>query len=70
MAVALIAVSSAAVAQESGSRDEQAACRSDSRRFCRKVDPDTGTHGILMCLKENKAKLSRSCRTVLETHGH
>ena len=71
MSAFLVVVSSAALAQESsaGSRDEQAACRSDSRRFCRTVDPDSGTHGILTCLKQNRSKLSRACRGVLESHG-
>jgi hypothetical protein len=71
MSAFLVVVSSAALAQESsgGTRDEQAACRSDSRRFCRTVDPDSGTHGILTCLKQNRSRLSRACRGVLESHG-
>jgi hypothetical protein len=72
MSVFLVAATSAAAAQGSssgGTRDEQAACRSDSRRFCRTVDPDSGTHGILTCLKQNRSKLSRACRGVLESHG-
>jgi hypothetical protein len=67
----LIAASSAALASEPhGTREEQAACRSDSRRFCRTIDPDTGTHGILTCLKQNRSKLSRACRGLLESNGH
>ncbi len=54
---------------EQGSRDEQAACRSDTRRFCRAVDPDSGTFGILNCLKQNRSRLSRACRALLESHG-
>jgi hypothetical protein len=69
MPVFLIA-SSAALAQDAGgSRDDQAACRADTRRFCRTVDPDAGTFGILNCLKQNRTKLSRACRGVLESHG-
>lgn len=67
LSAVFIAASSAAFAQ--GGRDEQAACRSDTRRFCRSVDPDSGTHGILMCLKQNRARLSRACRGLLESHG-
>jgi hypothetical protein len=52
-----------------GTREEQAACRNDTRRFCRSVDPDSGTHGILNCLKQNRSKLSRACRGLLESHG-
>jgi hypothetical protein len=65
----VMAASSAAVAQEKGTREEQAACRSDTRRLCRSVDPDAGTFGILACLKQNRSKLSRACRGVLESHG-
>ena len=71
MSAMLIAASSAAFAVDApGTRDEQAACRSDSRRFCRAIDPDSGTHGILTCLKQNRSKLSRACRGLLESHGH
>ena len=65
----LLAASSPAFAQQ-GTRDEQAACRSDTRRLCRSVDPDAGTHGILLCLKQNRERLSRACKAVLESHGH
>ena len=69
LSAVLAAATSAAVAQEQGTREEQAACRADSRRFCRSVDPDSGTHGILLCLKQNRSRISRACRTVLESHG-
>jgi len=65
----MLLAASPAFAQEQASRDEQAACRGDTRRFCRAVDPDSGTFGILNCLKQNRAKLSRACRGVLESHG-
>ena len=67
---AMLLASSAATAEDTrGTRDEQAACRGDSRRYCRSVDPDSGTHGILTCLKQNRSKLSRACRGLLESHG-
>jgi hypothetical protein len=70
MSAILVASTSAAFAEDHrGTRDEQAACRADSRRFCRTVDPESGTHGILTCLKQNRSKLSRACRGVLESHG-
>ena len=70
MSAMFIAASSAAFAEnERGTRDEQAACRSDSRRFCRTIDPDSGNHGILTCLKQNRSKLSRACRGLLESNG-
>ena len=58
-----------APANAQGSRDEQAACRADTRRFCRSLDPDSGTFGILNCLKQNRPKLSKACRALLESHG-
>jgi hypothetical protein len=67
MSAALVAMCAPAIAQ--GSRDEQAACRADTRRFCRSIEPDSGTFGILNCLKQNRAKLSRACRALLESHG-
>jgi hypothetical protein len=67
LAALLVATSAPVSAQ--GSREDQAACRSDTRRFCRTVDPDSGTFGILNCLKQNRAKLSKACRGVLESHG-
>jgi hypothetical protein len=57
------------VAAQEGTPEQQAACRGDTRRFCRKVDPDQGTHGILNCLRQNRAKLSKTCRNLLESHG-
>jgi hypothetical protein len=70
MSALWIAASSAAIAEDlRGTRDEQAACRGDARRFCRSVDPDSGTHGILICLKQNRSKLGRACRGLLESHG-
>jgi hypothetical protein len=54
---------------QQGTREQQAACRGDTRRFCRKVDPDQGTFGILSCLRQNRAKLSKACRNLLESHG-
>ncbi len=59
----------AAAAPQQGTREQQAACRGDTRRFCRAVDPDQGTFGILNCLRQNRAKLSKSCRNLLESHG-
>ena len=54
---------------QQGTAEQQAACRGDTRRFCRSVDPDSGTFGILSCLRQNRAKLSKACRNLLESHG-
>lgn len=53
----------------SGTPEQQAACRPDVRRLCRKVAPEMGDAGYLACLKEHRAKLSATCRNLLESHG-
>jgi hypothetical protein len=52
----------------SGSEQEQQACTRDVQRFCRKL-MDQGDFTILACLKENRPKLSSTCRDVLVSHG-
>lgn len=63
----LLAAASAAIAQSGPSREEQLACRSDASRLC-------ATHigkppEMNACLRDNKAKLSDSCRKVVEARG-
>ncbi len=62
-----IPVSTGAMAH-SGSEQEQQACSRDVQRFCRKL-MDQGDFTILACLKENRPKLSTTCRDVLVSHG-
>jgi hypothetical protein len=52
--------------QHPGTAEEQAACRPDVRRLCRSVQAGGDYLG---CLKQNREKLSRACRGVLEKHG-
>ena len=50
-----------------GTPQEQNACSRDASRLCRK---DLGNDGAVQsCLQANRAKLSRSCRKVFESHG-
>ena len=50
-----------------GSPQEQKACSRDASRLCRK---DLGNDGAVQgCLQANRAKLSRSCSKVFESHG-
>jgi hypothetical protein len=65
---AMIGLTTVAIAQ-SGTPEEQGACRPDVRRFCYKVKEAEGPSAYLQCLQEHRAKLSGSCRTVLESHG-
>ncbi len=62
-----VPVSTGAMAR-SGTAQEQQACTRDVQHFCRKL-MDQGDFTILACLKENRAKLSPSCRYVLVSHG-
>src|SRR5205814_6957746 len=56
-----------AQAVHQGTSQEQQACSRDASRFCRK---DLGNDGaVQQCLQGNRAKLSRSCKAVFESHG-
>lgn len=67
-AVTLTAVTSSAFAQgHMGTSQEQNACSRDASRLCRK---DLGNDGAVQgCLQANRAKLSKSCSKVFESHG-
>jgi hypothetical protein len=69
LAAALLVLSSSAMAQLSGTPQEQAACRPDVRRFCYKIKEGGGSDAFLQCLQEHRPKLSARCRAVLESHG-
>ncbi len=67
---ALILISGAASAQHQvgphNAQDDDA-CRGDAHRFCRDAIPDQ--FRVLSCLQINRAKLSRACGAVLQSHG-
>ena len=57
-------------AQQYGAQ-ERTACRQDVRRFCQaelQRNPND-TLSITGCLQANRAKISRSCRNTLASHG-
>ena len=54
---------------QSGTPEEQAACRPDVRRFCYKLKEDAGSTAFLECLQAHRARLSKPCLHVLESHG-
>jgi hypothetical protein len=58
-----------ALAQSSGTPEEQDSCRPDVRKFCSKVDPAGGDTAFLTCLEDNRDKLSKKCLAVLTDHG-
>ena len=50
-----------------GTPQEQAACRRDASRFCRQQL--AGDFAVQQCLQQNRARLSRSCQQVFQSHG-
>mgnify|MGYP001556535563 CR=1 FL=1 len=65
--VAAVAAPTPSFAQQAPSRAEQLACRSDAQKFCREQIGNPPQMNA--CLKSNKAKLSESCRSVVEARG-
>jgi hypothetical protein len=63
--VPLLLMVSAASAQQQKS---DAGCARDVTRHCRAVMND-GDMAVLACLKQNRAKLSKTCEKVLTDHG-
>ena len=58
---------SQAGAQSGPTPQEQMACRSDAGKFC--AEHVGKPPQMNACLRANKAKLSDSCRKVVEAHG-
>ncbi len=66
LAVALL-VTSIPVAMAQGTSQERQACTRDAQRFCRQ---DLGNEGAVQnCLQTNRARLSKACSRVFESHG-
>ncbi|MBX9648860.1 MAG: cysteine rich repeat-containing protein [Xanthobacteraceae bacterium] len=63
----LFAAGSPATAQSGPSPQEQMACRSDAGKFC--AEHIGKPPQMNACLRDNKAKLSDSCRKVVESRG-
>ena len=68
LSAAIMGISSMALAQ-SGTPEEQAACRPDVRKFCHKIKVSEGDAAFVECLKANRAELSKDCRAALESNG-
>jgi hypothetical protein len=66
-ALVLLSACTAASAQSGPNREEQMACRSDAGKFC--AEHIGKPPQMNACLRENKAKLSDSCRKVVESRG-
>lgn len=61
-------VSSLAAAQ-SGTPQEQSACRPDVRRFCGRLPPGASEMDYFNCLELHRDDLSKRCLGVLVDHG-
>jgi hypothetical protein len=61
-------LSSAAMAQHSGTEQEQRACAGNVHRYCRSVLTQ-GDFAVLACLQQHREKLTASCKRVLTDHG-
>lgn len=64
----MFAMSSTAFA-ESAAPGQRDACRPDVRRFCHKLKEADGDTAFVECLRGNFDKLSKQCRTVLESNN-
>jgi hypothetical protein len=68
LALALLTAGAASAGAQSGpSPQEQMACRSDAGKFC--AEHIGKPPQMNACLRENKTKLSDSCRKVVESRG-
>jgi len=66
-ALALTAMSASVALAQAPTAQERAACRSDATKFCASfIGKPEQMNG---CLRDNKAKLSDSCRKVVEARG-
>ena len=63
--VPFLLMASGASAQQRQGHD---ACARDVSRFCR-AQMDQGDMVVLGCLKQNRARLSKTCAKVLADHG-
>jgi hypothetical protein len=68
LSAAFILASSSTFAQ-SGTPEEQAACRPDVRQFCHAIKEQDGDDAFLACLELHRDNLSVACRNVLKDHG-
>jgi len=68
LALSLSALPSFAQAQgHMGTPEEQRACSGDAKRFCRSQLGDD--NAVQQCLMQNRAKLSKRCSGVFQSHG-
>jgi len=70
VAASLLLLTSSTALSASGTAEERAACKPDVIRLCKTASTASADEMvILFCLKDNRAKLSKACRKVLEDNG-
>jgi hypothetical protein len=67
--VALVSLSSVALAQDADRSQARRACRDDVRKLCAGIDRSAGRGAVLDCLASQKDKLSDDCRKSVESRG-
>jgi hypothetical protein len=65
--VVLSPVSSAFAQGHMGTPEEQRACSPDASRFCRKMLGND--NAVQQCLQQHRARLSKACSSVFQSHG-
>ena len=64
-----LALNTTSASAQQGTAQEQQACKRDAIKFCREESSTNDTFRVLACLKDNRAKISKPCQKVLESHG-
>jgi hypothetical protein len=67
LVVAASLIGAGAACAQSGTAQEQAACRPDARKFCAHVN-GSGNQIYRDCLQAHMQELSQKCQQVLMTH--
>ena len=65
--IALTPLSGALAQGHMGTPQEQHACSPDASRYCRKLLGND--MAVQQCLQEHRARLSKACSKVFESHG-
>ena len=65
LAIPFVLIAASASAQQ---RPGQDACGRDASRFCR-AHLNEGDQVVLMCLQQNRARLTKACQATLAAHG-
>jgi hypothetical protein len=68
LSATIVSVSSMALAN-SGTPAQQAACRTDVRKFCHNLKESDGDDAYLQCFELHRDDLSKTCDAMLKSYG-